>query len=190
MTSQLFDYRQLPEKRFTEIYQTLETYVEATYDLDIITEQLPVDITGDFDGKVIKITNNLGPQLALFTLIHIVGHCIQWNIDPELRALGLTDFRTEPATEADLLRVHSYEDQASSYGITLLHEVGITYLDQWVSDGAAADWKYLQDLYRRGKEVMQQDPFSGAYHIYGTPLLKPLPIPQFIPKVYESRFVF
>src|SRR4051794_39403962 len=70
----------------------------------------------------------------------------------------------------------TYERDASRYGITLLHEVGVHDLDGWLSDFSACDRAYLEQFYRTGEKRPPMELWRE-----GTAVLEPLPIPEFTP---------
>ena len=50
------------------------------------------------------------------------------------------------------MEVDAYERDASRYGLSLLHEVGVHDLDGWLSDFSACDRTYLEHFYRTGEK--------------------------------------
>lgn len=140
--------------------------------------------TGDFDGMHIYIDFALDADLALFVLLHLFGHTVQWNLSEELRRLGLN--ATPGKTDEELRPVYFYELDATRYGISLLHEAGIWDMDQWVSDWFHADWMFLNHFYKTGERLHARSlltPGKGA-------LLAPLEIPSFSPQQWPTRFAF
>ncbi len=59
------------------------------------------------------------PEEAVFTLVHLFGHTVQWNLDEKLRLLGLANSGVK---QEDLSRIYQYERQASQLGLALLQE--------------------------------------------------------------------
>lgn len=142
--------------------------------------------TGDFDGKHIYVDFALEQDLALFVLIHLFGHTIQWNVSDELRQLGLESGVPGSKTEDQMRRIFIYERDATRYGMALLHEAGILDLDQWLSDWFDADWKFLEHFYGTGERLHEREllrPGNGY-------LLRPRRIPAFTPRHWETRFAF
>ena len=43
--------------------------------------------------------------------------------------------------------LHDYEFEAAGFGMQLLHERGVTDLDQWYSDFVETDWRYVERYY-------------------------------------------
>lgn len=140
--------------------------------------------TGDLDGRTILIDHLLSDEDRLFILVHLFGHCVQWNVSPEARTIGLDSFL--PKTAEDFEAVRLYERDASAFGITLLHEAGVTDLDQWLTDLWHADWLFLQHFYRTGERLDPRSLLQPGI----TPTLPPLPIPVFEPKIWPKRYAF
>ena len=99
----------------------------------------------------IMIDYDLELEDAVFILIHLFGHTVQWNVSEDARAIGLAQ-PTGAWTEAALVAVAAYELQACRYSLQLLHDAGVRDLDLWVSEFAACDCAYLMHLYRTGEK--------------------------------------
>jgi hypothetical protein len=138
--------------------------------------------TGQFDGTDLWVDLDRGGEEAIFILVHLFGHTVQWNLDPELRKIGLGNTEVTPA---DLPRIYQYERQASQLGLKLLEEIGETHLARWLSNHFGADWKFLERFYRSGEKV-RFDIASGQEE----PLLESIPIPKFIPQRWPMRGAF
>jgi hypothetical protein len=78
--------------------------------------------------------------------------------------------------EAAMPALINYERDASSYALSMLHEAGITELDQWLSDYTAADMAYLGHYYRTG----EKKEFSTFWRD-STPRIEARPVPPFTP---------
>jgi hypothetical protein len=164
---------------YRAVFHSLAGHIERAYSLKINVG--PV-IDGQFDGKGIWVDLDKDPEEAVFILVHLFGHTVQWNLDENLRRLGLGD---AGVTEEDLPRIYQYERQASQLGLALLEERGEFRLARWLSDCFGADWKFLEHFYRTGKKV-RFEPEEGV----AEPLLSPLPIPSFIPQRWPPRGSF
>ena len=73
--------------------------------------------------------------------------------------------------------VLAYEGEAASYGLGLMHEIGITDVDQWFSNYTSADQRYLLHFYRTGDK--------GEFHEFWrehAKLVEPKEIPKFVPR--------
>ena len=166
------------------IYNRVERHIEARYGVPVWIADVLADNNGDLNGAEIKIDYDQELEVALFVLIHLFGHTVQWNTSEADRLLGLN---TEPGkSEAELVAIGVYECDATRYSLSLLHELGIYHLDRWLSDWWYADWRYLQHFYRTGQKLHAPSllrPGEGA-------LLTPLPIPRFVPQRYVSRWSF
>ena len=123
-------------------------------------------------------------ESALFVLIHLFGHTVQWNLSAEYRELGRdTSVGKDDAT---LAKIYLYERDATRYSLQLLRECGIDDLDQWASDWWAADWKFLAHFYQTGEKWNVLElirPREGER-------LTPLAIPAFSPQRWVSRWSF
>ena len=136
--------------------------------------------TGDLDGAGIYVDYDLEPDEALFILIHLFGHTVQWNVSDEERALGLLAVH-EPSEEL-LAALARYEETAARYSLQLFHDAGVRDLDQWLADFAACDVAYLLHYYRTG----EKRPFR-SFWTESSPPLTPLPIPPFRPTRWVTR---
>lgn len=139
--------------------------------------------TGEFDGVNIWVKDEQSDEQALYVLLHLFGHSVQWNVDEELMKIGIDT--TLSRTEEELLKVYDYERQASEMTIKLLESIGITYLNQWISNWFHADWMWLKHLYSTGERVGYL-----TYWIDDAELLTPCDIPEFTPQLFESRNSF
>jgi len=139
--------------------------------------------TGEFDGLNIWVEADQPTEQALYVLLHLFGHSVQWNIDAELRELGLDVSLNK--SEEELARVYKYEREASQMALWLLHESGIKHLDQWISNWFQADWLWLKHLYATGEKVGYLEYWDDCAE-----LLSPVPAPEFKPKLYVARNSF
>src|SRR5881628_2555585 len=98
--------------------------------------------TGIFDGLRIVLDPDVGFEMQCFILLHLFGHSVQWvapSLEHKLHALQNT-----PEKEHFLQVLRDYEFEAARFGLQLLHDVGVTYLDPWYSDFVATDWRYVE----------------------------------------------
>ena len=154
-----------------------------TYGIRVYIGDVKDPNTGIFDGSEIGIDYANDLEMSLFVLVHLFGHTVQWNTVPAYRTI---DSRVKPgAAPAIIEEARVYEENASRYGLTLLHEANIHDRDQWLSDWRASDWHYLSTYYATG----QLPPWSSCRST-GHPLLHPLPIPAFTPHRFHTRFAF
>jgi hypothetical protein len=169
------------QDRLRAVFNQLEPLIEDRWGIPVRIQDVPNPFTGDLDGEQIMVDYDLDIEDAVFILIHLFGHTVQWNVSPEARAIGFL----QPATWTDdqLRAARDYEHEAARYSLQLLHEAGIRDLDQWISDFAACDCAYLMHFYTTG----QKRPFRSFWRD-GTPLVAPLAIPEFQPTQWLSRY--
>jgi len=169
--------------RLREVFNRVEEYVERRWEIPIVISDVPNPYTGDLDGERILVEFDLDIEDAVFILIHLFGHTVQWNVSEAARAIGLAKPGDRVWTEEALREVSDYEREACRYSLQLLHECGVRDLDQWVSDFAACDTDFLLHFYRTG----EKPPFRSFWKA-GSELLTPLAIPSFQPTRWISRF--
>jgi hypothetical protein len=168
------------DDRFREIFNLLEKHIEDRYEIPIRISDVPNPFTGDLDGAEIQVDYDEDIESALFIIVHLFGHTVQWNTSAEARDIGYQQDRNP--SEAMIPRLRAYEHEACCYSLQLFHEAGVHDLDGWLSDYAACDFAYLLDLYRTG----QRKPFKSFWKD-GAPLLEPKAIPRFSPTKWVSR---
>jgi hypothetical protein len=171
----------LSDDRFREVFDLLEKRVEEQWGIPVRIRDVPSPFTGDLDGAEIHVDHDLTAEDALFILVHLFGHTVQWNRSPELRALGAV--RGPGLSDEVLAQLIGYEHEACRYSLQLLHDAGIDDMDAWLSDFAACDLAYLIHFYKHG----EKRPFRSFWRD-GQPLLTPLAIPAFRPTRWVSRW--
>lgn len=182
--SEEFDSSRPPPSEFLkDAYDRCAHHIESRYGVDVMISDVLEPNTGDFNGMTILVDHDQNLDTALFVLIHLFGHTAQWNVSEEYRALGHDV--TPGLSEDELARIYTYEREATRISLALLHEVGVTNLDQWVSDWWYADWKYLQHFYRTGEKL----DFHSLLQP-GAERLTPTAIPAFEPQRWISRWSF
>ena len=166
--------------RLRAVFDRLEPLIEQRWGIPVVISDVPNPFTGDLDGERIVIDYANHIEDAVFILIHLFGHTVQWNVSEQSRAVAFAN----PTTWRDdqLAELAAYEREACRYSLQLLHEAGIHDLDQWIADFAACDAAYLLHFYRTG----EKRPFREFWRD-GSPLLDPLPIPEFQPTRWLSR---
>ena len=139
--------------------------------------------TGIFDGLRIVIDPDVGFEMQCFLLLHLFGHSVQWvapSIEHKLDDLQHTE------DKARFMQVlHDYEFEAAGFGMQLLHERGVTTLDQWYSDFVETDWRYVERYYQTDALPDWDDCVvtrRGADHA--------APIPPLTHRQVEVRFAF
>jgi hypothetical protein len=168
------------DQRLQEIFDLVEKTIEERWAIPVRVRDLPEPFTGDLDGAFIELDYDLPPAEALFILLHLFGHTVQWNVDDRLREIGMRPIDV-PSSEP-LEEVEEYERDAGRYSLTLLHELGIHELDQWLADFTAADIAYLMHYYRTGEKLEMEAVWKS-----GQPRIVPAPIPDFQPIRRVSR---
>ena len=167
-------------ERFREVFNLLERHIEERYGLPVVITDVPDPFTGDLDGEKILVDYDLNAEDALFILVHLFGHTVQWNVSAEDRALGLLEVK-EP-TEELLASLERYERDAACYSLQLFHEAGVYDLDQWLANFVACDISYLLHFYRTGSKREFR-----SFWLDEAPLLTPMPVPAFRPTRWVSR---
>ncbi|HEX2202029.1 MAG TPA: hypothetical protein VHG91_01970 [Longimicrobium sp.] len=168
------------EDRLREIFNVLEKTIERRWGIPITVRDVPEPFTGDLDGAIIDVDYDLPIDEAVFILLHLFGHTVQWNVDDRMREVGLLPVR-DPTDEL-LAQIEAYEREAARYSVQLLHELGIHDLDQWLADFTSADVEYLLHFYRTGEKL----PIEQVWRD-GEPPIVPTPIPAFHPTRWISR---
>jgi hypothetical protein len=67
----------------------------------------------------------------------------------------------------------------------LMHQVGVTSLDQWFSDLVETDWRYVERYYETGRL-----PDWLSCVVSGCPRVTPVPIPELRHHQVDVRFAF
>jgi hypothetical protein len=189
-----FDYRDLEEKTFEKFCWLIAGKLSLNYGVGVEQAVLAKNITGDFNGKKIILRSDIPWEMKLFILLHLFGHTVQFNTSAALRKIGMKRWRPEEINGQSLKTIRAYERAAGRYGLWLLRDCGINYLDQWASDWSNGDLDYLVMLYTTGAKYELTGKFLRRYKKqyikFGSPLIKPLRVPKFIPKKWPSRFSF
>ncbi|MBI1849513.1 MAG: hypothetical protein HYR85_04120 [Planctomycetes bacterium] len=171
---------------FTEAYNAVQDYIERRYGIPVVISDVVDPNTGDFNGVEIHVDFDMDPEMALFIVLHLFGHTVQWNVSKELRDLGIESSGSLPDLDpARLERIRRYEQDASRYSLRLLHDAGITEFDAWLARWVEADWRYLENFYHTGARA----DFRAFFRSTAEPLT-PLDIPAFTPQRWVSRWSF
>ncbi len=166
--------------RFRAAYDLLERYVERRWGIPVTISDVPEPFTGDLDGATIAIDHENDVEQALFILVHLFGHTVQWNVDPPSREIG-SKVELDPSPER-LAELQRYEETACRYSLSLLHDAGVYDLDAWLADFSRCDFAYLEHFYRTGEKL----PFKSFWRRGGQEMA-PLPIPAFTPTRWLAR---
>jgi hypothetical protein len=171
----------LSEERLRVIFNRVEVYLERRWGIPVVISDVPSPFTGDLDGASIHVDYEQDIENAVFIIAHLFGHTVQWNVAPETRELGSRVYR-DPSEE-QLAALRAYEKEACRYSVQLFHDAGIDDCDQWLSDFSACDLAYLEHFYRTG----DKRDFRSFWRA-GAELMTPLPIPDFRPSRWVSRW--
>ena len=169
------------DERLREVFDVLEPYIEQRFGIPVRVRDVPAPFTGDLDGAEIHVDYDLDIENAVFIIAHLFGHTVQWNTSARAREIGYT--LVKDPTPDELRELSAYEADGCRYSMQLFHDAGVTDLDQWLSDFSACDLAYLLHFYRTG----EKQPFRSLWRD-GTPLMRPLAIPDFHPKKWVSRW--
>jgi len=162
------------------VFNRLERTIEDRWGVPVHIQDVPNPFTGDLDGERIMVDYDLDIEDAVFILLHLFGHTVQWNVSADRRDIGF--LKPTTWTEDQLRAVGEYETEACRYSLQLLHDIGVHDLDQWISDFAACDSAYLMHFYKTG----EKRPFRSFWQDNAA-LLTPQPIPAFQPTQWLSR---
>jgi hypothetical protein len=137
---------------------------------------------GIFDGLRIVIDPAVDFEMQCFLVLHLFGHSVQWvapSYRPEIQ--GISDTDLEPYLRA----LEHYERNAARFGLQLMHESGVTELDNWYFDLAETDWRYVETFYRTGSI-----PPWETCRVRGANPIEPLGIPRLEPRLVDLRYAF
>lgn len=169
------------EDRFREVFGAVSRRVEQRWGIPVRVADVPNPFTGDLDGAEIHVDHDLTAEDACFILAHLFGHTVQWNTSEAARKLG--EIRGAGHSKETVAALVGYEREACEYSLQLLHECGVRDLDQWLADFAACDLAYLLHYYEMGETADFRSFWKD-----GQPLLEPLPIPEFHPTRWVTRW--
>ena len=139
--------------------------------------------TGIFDGLRIVIDPDVGFEMQCFLLLHLFGHSVQW-VAPSLEH-KLGDLQHTADKTRFLQVLHDYELEAAGFGLQLMHERGVTGLDDWYSDFVATDWCYVQRYY----EIDRLPEWKDCI-VRNAPPIRPQTIPPIAHRQVEVRVAF
>jgi hypothetical protein len=171
-----------PDREYLRhVFDATERRIEDRWGVPVHIQDVPNPFTGDLDGAQIMVDYDLDIEEAVFILVHLFGHTVQWNVSPHAREVAF--LAPHVWTEEQLASAAEYERDASRYSLQLLHDGGFFDLDGFVSDFAASDCAYLMHFYRTG----EKQPFRTFWRDHA-PVLTPLPIPEFQPTRWIGRY--
>ncbi len=167
--------------RCQEVFNQVEALIENRYGIPVRIGDVCDPFTGDLDGAEIQIDHDIDAEEALFILVHLFGHTVQWNLSERGRILGVQQPDTS-ISEERLDELYDYEREAAELSLRLFHEAGVFDLDQWISDFFHCDWAYLAHYHRTGEKL----PFRSFWRD-NTECLDPKLIPQFRTQRWRTR---
>jgi hypothetical protein len=172
----------MPSQPLVHLWQKATSQI-VKYGFAIEYRDLEPPRTGIFDGLRIILDPDVDFEMQCFVLLHLFGHSVQWVAPTLAEKVASLQHTTD---RADFMRVlQAYESEAGQYGMQLIHEAGIDDLDQWFSDFAATDWKYVERFYRTDA----LPPWHECI-VNDQPVVRPLPIPQLCHRQVEVRYAF
>lgn len=159
---------------FSDYAAKVQDHLQHHYAIRVVTRDIPDPLTGDLNGAEIHIDYAVTPEQRLFLLGHLFGHTVQWNTNQGAFEIGRQ--YKPPVDEKLIPAVIAYEGEAASYGLTMLHDIGITTIDGWFSDYTACDQAYLLHFCCTGEKRDFHEFWSSD-----APRVAPKPIPPFVP---------
>ena len=172
----------LPSAELADMWCRITSKI-VKYGFGICYRDLEPPRTGIFNGLTITLDPDVGFEMQCFILLHLFGHSVQW-VAPSLQN-SLHDLQHTHDKETFLKVLRNYEFEAARLGMTLLHEAGVTALDQWYSDFVETDWRYVRHYYREG-----MIPDWDACRAQGCTIIEPIPIPELGLREVTVRFAF
>ncbi|MCM2254983.1 MAG: hypothetical protein NDJ94_04870 [Vicinamibacteria bacterium] len=86
------------EARLRAIFDQVEAHLERRYGIPVVITDVVAPFTGDRDGREIQIDHDQDVASAVFVLIHVFGHTVQWNLSARAREIG-TVAQQQPTPE-------------------------------------------------------------------------------------------
>jgi hypothetical protein len=173
---------ELPSADMVDLWVRISSGI-VKYGFVIEYRDLEAPRTGIFDGLRITIDPDVGFEMQCFLLLHLFGHSVQW-VAPSLEH-HVSELQNATDRSRFLQVLHDYEFEAARFGMQLMHERGVTSLDQWYSDFVVTDWRYVERFYESGRIPEWTDCI-----VTGCPLIQPAPIPLLVHRQVEVRFAF
>src|SRR6187397_2953301 len=172
----------MPTNELVQVWAAATSGV-VKYGFAIEYRDLEPPRTGIFDGLRIVIDPDVGFEMQCFLLLHLFGHSVQW-VAPSLEH-KLEDLQNTQDRSKFMQVLHAYELEAAGLGLQLLHELGVTHLDQWYADFVATDWRYVERYY----ETDHIPPWEECV-VSGGALIQPISIPPLHHRQVQVRFAF
>ena len=77
----------ITEDTFLKIFNKAERYIEERHGIPVRIGDVAHPFTGDLDGAEIQVDYAENAENALFILVHLFGHTVQWNLSDAAREL-------------------------------------------------------------------------------------------------------
>src|SRR4026209_1734393 len=91
------------DDRFHEVFNTVEPLIERRYGIPVRIGDVPNPFTGDLDGALIEVDYEQSIEEAVFILVHLFGHTVQWNVNERSREIGnVTPTQVSPEQLAEI----------------------------------------------------------------------------------------
>jgi len=173
---------ELPSAALVDLWGRISSGI-VKYGFVIEYRDLEPPRTGIFDGLRITIDPDVSFEMQCFLLLHLFGHSVQW-VAPSLAQT--VDAIQHSRDRSDFLNaLRDYEFEAARFGMQLMHERGITGLDQWYSDFVETDWRYVERFYGTDRLASWAECV-----VSGCRLIEPAPIPPLEHRLVDVRFAF
>src|SRR6267154_737851 len=108
-------------ERLRWVFNHVERHIEDRWGIPVRIQDVPNPFTGDLDGAEIMVDYDLDIEDAVFIVIHLFGHTVQWNASAEAREVAFLQPTTW--TDEQLRAAMAYEYEACRYSLQLLHDV-------------------------------------------------------------------
>ena len=167
-----------------EVFDLARAPDRGRWGIPVRITDVPNPFTGDLDGaEQIHVDHEHDIEDAVFILIHLFGHTVQWNVSESARddRVGAPRHLDRgPAARGRRVRAPGACATACSCSTTPASTISI----KWVSGFTPCDTAYLMHLYRTRGE---KRPLRSFWRD-DAPLLKPLAIPAFTATQWISRY--
>ena len=173
---------ELPSADMVDLWVAVSSAI-VKYGFVIEYRDLEPPRTGIFDGLRITIDPDVRFEMQCFLLLHLFGHSVQW-VAPSL-AQRVDELQNTSDRRRFLNVLRDYEFEAARFGMQLMHERGVTSLDQWYSDFVETDWHYVLGFY----ETLRIPSWADCI-VSGCRLIQPAPIPPLSHRQVDVRFAF
>jgi hypothetical protein len=92
------------------VFNRLERFIEDRWQVPVHIQDVPNPFTGDLDGEQILVDYAVDIEDAVFILVHLFGHTVQWNISERAREIAF--MRPGQWSEEALAELAAYEREA------------------------------------------------------------------------------